>query len=99
MATNVTERQADTYENYLAKDLPVIWQPNPATSAVEIATSDPGGHAAERASVIDPGELALSSNVENAIDNPPPRSTGEPGAPGEQGLRGHVGLTPVSTRP
>ena len=35
-ATNVTTVGLTTYENYLAKELPVIFQPNYATSLTEI---------------------------------------------------------------
>jgi peptide/nickel transport system substrate-binding protein len=37
LATNKTDVNLDTYQNYLAKNLPVIWQPNPAYSMSEIS--------------------------------------------------------------
>jgi len=36
-ATNDTDANLDTYQNFLAKDLPVIWQPNPAYEMSEIS--------------------------------------------------------------
>ena len=36
-ATNDTDVNLDTYQNFLAKDLPVIWQPNPAYEMSEIS--------------------------------------------------------------
>jgi peptide/nickel transport system substrate-binding protein len=36
-ATDDTNANLDTYQNYLAKDLPVIWQPNPAYEMSEIS--------------------------------------------------------------
>jgi peptide/nickel transport system substrate-binding protein len=36
-ATDDTDVNLDTYQNFLAKDLPVIWQPNPAYEMSEIS--------------------------------------------------------------
>jgi peptide/nickel transport system substrate-binding protein len=36
-ATDNTSANLDTYQNFLAKDLPVVWQPNPAYEMSEIS--------------------------------------------------------------
>ncbi len=39
MATNVTQTPLTQYENYLAEQVPGVWQPNPVTTLTETQKS------------------------------------------------------------
>ena len=58
-ATNTTQTPLTTYENYLAEQLPVVYQPNTVTSLTEIAKGLNGATPAERILGPHPGELAV----------------------------------------
>lgn len=42
-ATELTHTTLTRYEDYLAKQLPVVWEPNPATSLTGVTPQDPIG--------------------------------------------------------
>ena len=58
-ATNFQDVTLTKYENYLAQQLPVVYQPNYANPFDEIATNLKGATPLNVLQALDPGELAL----------------------------------------